>query len=52
MPATTRRKAEKREKDVTKSEILLYIYSHLNEKLTLKQLSQLFHMSDNSISST
>lgn len=38
-------------KEITKSEILLYIYSHLNEKLTLKQLSQLFHMSENSISS-
>ncbi len=41
----------RRGKDVTKSELLLYIYSHLNEKLTLKQLSQLFHMSENSISS-
>lgn len=41
---------QKQNKDITKSEILLYIYGHLNEKLTLKQLSQLFHMSENSIS--
>ncbi|MBC8531247.1 AraC family transcriptional regulator [Gehongia tenuis] len=35
---------------VDKSEIFRYIYTHLNEKLTLKTLSHLFYMSESSIS--
>lgn len=32
------------------SEIFLYLYSHLNEKITLSMLSQIFYMSESSIS--
>lgn len=36
--------------DIQKSDILHYMYNHLSQKLTLAQLSQLFYMSESSIS--
>ncbi len=40
----------KTKKPIDRSEILRYMYNHLGEKLTLKMLSQIFYMSESSIS--
>ena len=36
---------------IDRSEIFRYMYTHLNEKLTLKLLAQIFYMSESSVSS-
>ncbi len=40
---------KRRGEGTSESELFAYIYGHLNEKITLKQLSQLFYMSESSI---
>lgn len=40
---------KKKKSGVDASEIFLYLYSHLNERVTLEQLSQKFYMSESAI---
>ena len=44
-----KKEPEKKEVSIDASEIFLYLYSHLNERVTLEQLSQKFYMSESSI---
>ena len=46
----SRKEALPEEKPTDPSQILLYLYSHLNEKITLAQLSKIFFMSESAIS--
>ena len=44
-----KKEPEKKEVSIDASEIFLYLYSHLNERVTLEQLSQKFYMSESAI---
>ena len=46
-----KKEPEKKEVSIDASEIFLYLYSHLNERVTLEQLSQKFYMSESAIGS-
>lgn len=42
--------SERENREIVKSDIFSYIFGHLNEKITLKQLSNLFYMSESTVS--
>lgn len=44
-----KKEPEKKEASIDASEIFLYLYSHLNERVTLEQLSHKFYMSESTI---